>query len=152
MAMRWRIDINADWRASGKSYSSTPIMYCIAPGQSQTDWQTEKVKAVSDLQKLFDAINKANGLTFLMEMHSVTMAFPKGRVIDRMLVTIKDWTPLSGNGVVMTQVCKDLDVTQVMPLTQHLVDLAKAKHITLDMDVGKTQAVTLSTKQQFSPP
>src|SRR5258708_27748950 len=108
MAMRWRIDVNADWRASGKSYSGTPLMYCIAPGQSQTEWQTEKVMAVSDLQKLFDAINKSNGPTFLMEMHIVAMVFPKGRDIHRMLVQIKNWKPLSGDGGVMTQAVKDL--------------------------------------------
>jgi hypothetical protein len=151
MTGKFRIDVRADWRVSGKSFSGTPLMHCIAPGQSQTDWQTEKALAVSQLKDLIDAINKAGGLTFLMEMHSVAMVFPNHRDIDFISLQFKTWDPPKGNdGTMMTTTCKDLKVTGVMPLTAHLVALAKAKYITLDMDVGKTQVVTLLTKQKFS--
>jgi hypothetical protein len=65
-------------------------------------------------------------------------------------VQFKEWSPSGGDGSLMTTTCKDLKVTQVMPLSAHLVELAKAKGITLDMDAGKTQVVTLRTKEKFS--
>jgi hypothetical protein len=150
MAMRFRIEIRAEWRASTKPYSQNSLLYCVAPGQSQIDWQTEKVRAVSDLKKLVDAMTEAKGMTILMESHYATMLFPNHRNIDFISMQIKDWSPFSGDGVLITITCKDLKVTQVMPLTAHLVDLAKAKGITLDMDVNRTQVVTLQTKQKFA--
>lgn len=107
--------------------------------------------AVSQLKDLIVAINKAGGLTFLINMHYATRFFPKSRAIDFMSVQFKSRNPSQGNdGTLLISSCKDLSVTQVMPLTAHLVDLAKAKGITLDMEVATTQAVTMVTKQQFS--
>jgi len=150
MAMRFRIEIRAEWRAGGKPYSQNSLIYCIAAGQSQIDWQSEKVRAVSDLKKLVDAMSEANGMTLLIESHYASMLFPNHRDIDFISMQIKDWAPASGDGVLITITCKDLKVTQVMPLTSHLVDLAKSKGVTLDMDVSRTQVVTLQTKQKFT--
>jgi hypothetical protein len=150
MAMRFKIEIRADWRTSGKSYTRNSLLYCVAPGQSQIDWQTEKIRAVSDLKDMVGAMTKAKGMTILIENHYASMLFPNHRDIDFISMQIKDWAPSSGDGVLITITCKDLKVTQAMPLTSHLVDLAKAKGITLDMDVGKTQVVTLVTKQSFA--
>jgi hypothetical protein len=150
MAMRFRIEIRAEWRSSGKSYSQNSLLYCVAPGQSQIDWQTEKVRAVSDLKKLVDAMSEGHGMTVLIESHYASMLFPNHRAVDFISMQIKDWAPSSGDGVLITITCKDLKVTQVMPLTAHLVDLAKTKGVTLDMDVNKTQVVSMTTKQKFA--
>ena len=150
MTTRLRIEVRSEWRATGHSYSQNTLIYSIAPGQSQIDWQTEKVRAVSDLKVMIDAINKAGGATFLMEMHYASMLFPNHRDIDFISVLFKQWSPSGGDGGLLTSTCKDLTVSGVMPLTVHLVDLAKAKGIVLDMDVGKTKIVTLRTKQKFT--
>jgi hypothetical protein len=152
MSTNLNIGVRVDWRDGGKALTQENLpFYCIAPGQSQVDWRTEKVTAPSQLKDLLDAINKAGGLTFLMNMHYVSRYFPKNRAIDFMSVQFKSRNPNKGNdGTIMTSTCKDLSVTQIMPLTAHLVTLAKAKGITLDMEVATTQAVTMVTKQQFS--
>ena len=150
MAARLRIELRADWRASGDSSSRNALVYCIAPGESQIDWQTEKVRAVADLKKLLEAINSAGGLTLLMETHYASMLFPNHRDVDLVSIQFKEWNPSGGDGVLLTSSCKDLKVSKVMPLTAHLVELAKGKGITLDIDADKSQVVTLRTKQKFS--
>jgi hypothetical protein len=152
MSTRLNISARIQWRDGGTSFAQDNVpFYCIAPGQSQIDWQTEKVMAVSQLKDLIDAINQAGGLTFLMDMHYVSRFFPKNRTIDFMSVAFKSRSPGQGSdGTLMISAGKDLKVTVVMPLTDHLVALAKAKGITLDMQVSTTQVVTLVTSQKFS--
>ena len=149
MTMKFRIEIRAEWRASSNPYSRNSLLYCVAPGQSQIDWQSEKARAPSDLKKLVDAMSAANGMTILIESHYATMLFPNQRSIDFISMQFKEWAPTSDRALI-TITCKDLTVTQVTPLTQHLVDLAKSKGTTLDMDVSRTQVATLTTKQKFS--
>jgi hypothetical protein len=146
MTQRMRIEARADYRADGKSYTKNALIYCVAPGESQIDWQTEKVRAVSDLQALIDAINKAKGITFLMEMHYASMLFPNHRAIDFLSLQFSEWKPAGGDGALLTPTCKDLTVSGVLPLTSHLVDLAKANGTPVPVegaDVDKTQVVTL---------
>jgi hypothetical protein len=150
MAMRFRIEIRAEWRATSKPHSQNSLLYCVAPGQSQIDWQSEKIRAVSDLKKLVDVMSEAHGMTILMESHYAAMLFPNHRNVDFISMQVKEWAPASDDGVLITITCKDLKVTKVMPLTPHLVELAKSKGITLDMDVNRTQVVTLQTSQKFS--
>jgi hypothetical protein len=56
MAMKFRIEARAEWRSGGKSYSQNSLIYCVAPGQSQIDWQSEKVRSVDELKKLVGAL------------------------------------------------------------------------------------------------
>jgi hypothetical protein len=150
MAMRFRIEVRVEWRDKSTPYSANSLIYCVAPGQSQVDWQSEKVRSVEELKKLVDGLTKSNGMTVLVEMHYASMLFPPQRNIDFLSMQFKDWTPMSGDGVLLTTTCKDLTVSQVMPLTQHLVDLAKAQGVSLDMDVTRTKVVTLTTKETFT--
>jgi hypothetical protein len=150
MTTRLRIEARAEWKTANGSGIQNAFIYSIAPGQSQIDWQTEKVRAVSDLKTMIDAINSAGGATFLMEMHYAAMLFPNHRDINFLSIQFKQWSPSSGDGVLMTSTCKDLKVTGVMALTSHLVDLAKQGGITLDVDIGKTQVVTLLTSEKFT--
>jgi hypothetical protein len=149
MAMKFRIEVRAEWRSGGKSYSQNSLIYCIAAGQSQIDWQSEKVRSVDEFKKFVDALTTAKGMTILIESHYAAMLFPNHRDVDFVSMQVKDWSPSSGDGVLITITCKDLKVTQVMPLTAHLVDLAKSKGVTLDMDVNRTMVVSMTTKQKF---
>jgi hypothetical protein len=150
MAMKFRIEVRADWRGSGKPQTQNSLIYCVAAGQSQIDWQSEKVRSVDELKKFVVALSEANGMTILIESHYASMLFPNHRDIDFISMQFKDWAPLSGDGVILTTTCKDLKVTRVMPLTAHLVDLAKSKGVTLDMDVNRTMVVTMTTRQKFT--
>jgi hypothetical protein len=148
--MKFRIEARAEWRSGGKPYSRNAFIHCIAPGQSQINWQSEKVRSVDELKKFVDALSAANGMTILIESHYAAMLFPNHRDVDFVSMQVKDWSPSSGDGALITITCKDLKVTQVMPLTAHLVELAKSKGVTLDMDVSRTMVVSMTTKQKFA--
>jgi hypothetical protein len=140
-----RIDARADWRVNHKpaTLANVPIL-SVAPGESPTDWQTEKVRAVSDLKKLIDAVNDAKGITFLMDLHYAVMVFPNHRDIDFISIEFNQREVGSGGGPLLTTTCKDLTVTKTMQLTAHLVELAKANHESLDgVDPATSQLVTL---------
>jgi hypothetical protein len=148
MAMRFRIEVRVEWRDQGKPYSSNSLIYSVAPGQSQVNWQTEKVLSVDQLKKLVDTLTSSHGMTILIEMHYASMLFPVQRNIDFLSMQFKDW---STSNVLLTTTCKDLTVSQSTALTPHLVDLAKSQlGITLDMDVTKTKVVTLTTQDTFT--
>jgi hypothetical protein len=148
MAMRFRIEVRVDWRDQGKTYTNNSLIYCVAPGSSQIDWETEKVLSVDQLKNLVDSLTKSHGMTILIEMHYASMLFPVQRNIDFLSMQFKDW---SSSGVLLTTTCKDLTVSQSTALTPHLVNLAKTQQgITLDMDVTKTKVVTLTTQDTFT--
>jgi hypothetical protein len=148
--MKFRIEVRAEWRSGGKSYSHNSLIYCFAAGQSPVDWQSETARSVDELKKLVDILSKAGGMTILIESHYASMLFPNHRAVDFVSMQIKAWTPSSGDGVILTITCKDFKVTQVMPLTAHLVQLAKSKGVTLDLDVNRTMVVSMTTKQKFT--
>ena len=149
MTTRFRIEIRADYRAStGPVTKSAPVL-CVAAGKSQVDWQSEKARAIGDLKNLVGEMSKSGGMTLLMESHYAAMLFPNHRAIDFISMVFKEWGA-TGDGVLLTTTCKDLKVSGVLALNAHLVELAKAKGITLDVDVGKSQAVTLLSDQKFT--
>jgi hypothetical protein len=120
------------------------------PPSSIRFW-TEKVRAVSDLDAMIDAMTKAGGMTLLMRMQYVSMAFPKGRAIDMISMQFKEWSG-SGNAL-HTSRGKDLTVLAVAPMTQNLLDLAHKQHgvnLSLDAPLSQLQTVTLTTKQPFT--
>jgi hypothetical protein len=139
-----RIEARVDYRVDGKPTSKNVPVYCIAPGESQIDWQTEKVLTVADLKKLFEAANKSKAITLLMEANYGSMAFPNHRDIDFISIQFSQWQASGAGGKLATATCKDLTVVKTLPLTPHLVELSKAKHISLDgVDTDKAQTDTL---------
>jgi len=110
---RLRIEARAEYRdQSRKPVSRNTLISAVAPGDSTTDWQTEKVRAVSDLKSLMQQVNKAKKITFLMEPHYSLMIFPKGRSIDFLSIEFREWEAKSAS---LTSTCKDLTVIKVMP-------------------------------------
>ncbi len=110
---RLRIEARAEWRdQSKKPVSKNTLISAVTPGDSTTEWQSEKVRAVTDLKKLIETANAKKKITFLMEPHYSFMIFPKGRDIDFLSIEFREWDAKSAN---LTSTCKDLTVIKNMP-------------------------------------
>ena len=81
----------------------------INPGDSASDWQSEKVFSVDQLKALFNAASDRKRVTFLLDFHYAMKVLPKDKSIDFISVEIKDW---GSNNTILTPACKDLKVTK----------------------------------------
>jgi hypothetical protein len=79
----------------------------INPGDSTSDWQSEKVFSVDQLKALFNAASDKKKVTFLLEFHYAMKVFPKDKSIDFVSVEIKEW---QSNNAILTPSCRDLKV------------------------------------------
>jgi hypothetical protein len=105
MTARFRISARVQQQKS-KPPEATMIT-SINPGESTSDWQSEKVFSVDQLKALFNAASDKKKVTFLLEFHYAIKVFPKGKSIDFISVEIKDWT---SNNTILIPTCKDLKV------------------------------------------
>lgn len=107
---RLRITARAEWRSQNKeSKRENTLISAVNAGDSTIDWQSEKIRAVSDLKALFQAVNTKKKITFLMEPHYALRIFPKDRNIDFLSIEFKEWNADTAS---LTPTCKDLKVVK----------------------------------------
>lgn len=107
---RLRIEARAEWRSQSKeSKNENTLISAVNAGDSIMDWQSEKIRAVSDLKALFQAVNSKKKITFLMEPHYALRIFPKGRDIDFLSIEFREWEAKTAS---LTPTCKDLKVVK----------------------------------------
>lgn len=107
---RLRITARAEWRSQNKeSKRDNTLISAVNAGDSAIDWQSEKIRAMSDLKALFQAVNTKKKIIFLMEPHYALRIFPKGRNIDFLSIEFKEWNADTAN---LTPTCKDLKVVK----------------------------------------
>ena len=127
--MTARFRISARVQQSKSKPPDATMITSINPGDSTSDWQSEKVFSVDQLKALFNAASDKKKVTFLVEFHYAIKVFPKDKSIDFISVEIKDW---ASNNTILVPACKDLKV---------------AKHTTAGD--GQT-AVTLNLSSRFT--
>ena len=136
---RMRIEARVQYRDGGVRTTRNTMIFSIAPGDSTSDWQTEKVRSVDDLRKLLETANAKKKITFLMEPHYALMVFKNQRDIDFLSLLFQEWG--QPGGTLMNATCKDLSVIKNMP--------APAGSLP-DLDVSNPQIVTLQFSGRFS--
>jgi hypothetical protein len=62
----------------------------IAPGESISDWQTEKAMAISAVRSLFSSANHLKRLTLLMKPPYAFKVFPAKRSISKLTIEIME--------------------------------------------------------------
>ena len=62
----------------------------IAPGESVSDWKTEKAMAIAALTSLFSSVNQLKRVTLLMKRPYAFKAFPAKRGISRLTIEIME--------------------------------------------------------------
>lgn len=128
---RFRIKATATFPADHDIKTDVAEVLAIAPGESTSDWKTEKAMAISSLTGLFTDVNTHKRLTFLMVPAYAYKVFPAKRGISKLTVEIMD---MSTAKVLVREFCNDLTVLRN----------AAAPDRFLPRDVGKpAQAVTL---------
>lgn len=111
---KFRIEARAQWRDKGKPASRNTLVTAINPGDSASDWQSEKVRSVDELRKLFKDANAKKMVTFLVEANYSSLVFPNNREIEFLSVEFKEW---QGKNAILTPSCNDLKVTKNMAST-----------------------------------
>jgi hypothetical protein len=129
---RLKIEARADWRQDGKPATRNTFVRAIAPGESTTDWQTEKTRSVNDLKTLFKTANQKKRVTLLLEPNYARMIFPDKRDIDFLSIAFFEWSSKSGS--LMTATCKDLTVLKSSAVTTKIADAEKSQAVTLQLN------------------
>jgi hypothetical protein len=111
---KFRIEARAQWRDKGKPASRNTLVTAVNPGDSTSDWQSEKVRSVDELRKLFKDANAKKMVTLLVESNFSSLVFPNNREIDFLSVEFKEW---QGKTAILTPTCNDLKVVKNMAST-----------------------------------
>ena len=110
--MTARFRISARVQQQNSKQGDATMITSINPGDSTSDWQSEKVFSVDQLKALFNAASEKKKITFLLEFHYAIKVFPKDKKVDFLSVEIKEW---EGNKVILTPTCKDLKTIKHTP-------------------------------------
>lgn len=129
---RLHIEARADWRQDGKPATRNTIIRAVAPGDSTTDWPTEKTRSVTDLKTLFKTANQKKKITLLLEPNYARMIFADKREIDFLSIAFAEWSSKSSS--LLTATCKDLTVIKSSAVTTKIVDAEKAQAVTLQLN------------------
>lgn len=104
----------------------------IAPGQSVSDWQTEKAMKTAALTSLFSSVNQLKRVTLLMKRPYAFKAFPAKRDISKLTIEIME---MGASKVITREFANELSVMRTMEAPERF----------LPRDVEKpAQAVTLT--------
>ncbi|HUL10173.1 MAG TPA: hypothetical protein VLV76_27835 [Candidatus Acidoferrum sp.] len=139
------IAANVQYRERGQSFNRNAEILSVAPGESTTDWQTEKVASVDQLKQVFKAANDKKKITLMMKQAYATPSFSNNRNIDLVSLQFNERSSTGTGGRILTERCKDLTVIKSQPLTNEILQLAyKNNHITVEgVDAQGTLIVTL---------
>jgi len=139
------IAANVQYRERGQSFTRTAEILSVAPGESTTDWQTEKVLSVDQLKQIFKTANDKKKITLMMKQAYATASFSNNRNIDLLSLQFNERSSTGTGGRLLTERCKDLTVIKSLPLTNEILQLAyKNNHITVEgVDAQGTLIVTL---------
>lgn len=107
-----RIEAREEYRDHGKPITRSTLIDSVTPGDSTTEWQSEKVRSVGELKALVDDANKKKMISLLVESHFALILFPKGRSLDLLSLQFSEWEAKSST---LVTACKDLTVTKNMP-------------------------------------
>lgn len=128
---RFRIKATATFPTDHDIKTDVADVFAIAPGESTSDWKTEKAMALPQLTALFTDVNTHKRVTLLMAPAYAYKVFPAKRGITKLTVEIMD---MSTAKVLVREFCNDLSVMRS----------AAAPDRFLPRDVSKpAQAVTL---------
>jgi len=130
---RFRIEARAQWRAEGKPETRNTLVSAVTPGDSTSDWQSEKVRSVDELKKLMKAATAKKKIAFLVESTYALLVFPKNREIEFLSVEFKEW---QGKSAILTPTCNDLTVLD------NAVSTTKKRHNVVKLKIRGEQGFT----------
>lgn len=129
---RFIIAANVQYRDAGKSFDRNAEILSVAPSDSRTDWQSEKVLSVEQLKQLFKTANAKKKVGLLMKQAYANPSFANNRKIDLLSLQFNERSSGGSGNRILTARCKDLTVIKNMPLTDDILQLAAKNGITID--------------------
>lgn len=129
---RFIIAANVQYRDAGKFFDRNAEILSVAPSDSTTDWQTEKVLSVDQLKQLFKTANTKKKVGLLMKQAYANPSFSNNRNIDLLSLQFNERSSTGTGNKILTARCKDLTVIKNMPLTSEILQLAAKNGITID--------------------
>jgi hypothetical protein len=133
---RFRIKATATFASNNDLKTDVAEVFAIAPGESTSDWKSEKAMAISALTSLFTSVNSLKRVTFLMAPAYAFKVFPAKRGISKLTVEIMD---MSSAKVLVREFCNDLTVMRSASAPDRFLphDVKKPAHaVTLIFDGG----------------
>ena len=115
-----------------------------------TDWRTENIRAVKDLNTLIDDANKLKKITLIVRADARTIFVVKGD-IDFLTLQFDEIKTGSTGGALMVAGCGDLKVLKSLPVTKQILQtIQKGRvHPIADVEEGKSLVVTLQFTDRF---